>query len=197
MTKQLAVPVSLEDDVLRSYHDCLAGAGHNGQDRTYVIMRMKYFWPIMYRDSEEYVKSYIACQKGNRHYQKKKAPLKPMPTVDVSYGHSWTPKEVKRRSHCCVTWLLFVDAGSKWCEAFPLKTMEAVEIADILYNEIICRYGAPDSIVSDRGANFMSKVIKHICNIFQITKEATSSYYPETNAACERMKSLIQQTLGK
>ena len=75
--------------------------------------------------------------------------------------------------------------------------MEVVEIADILYNEIICRYGAPDSIVSDRGANFMSKVMKHICNIFQITKEATSSYYPETNAACERMKSLIQQTLRK
>ena len=62
VTKQLAVPVSLEDDVLRSYHDCLAGAGHNGQDRTYVIMRMKYFWPNMYRDSEEDVKSYIACQ---------------------------------------------------------------------------------------------------------------------------------------
>ena len=41
----------------------------------------------------------------------------------------------------------------------------------------------------------MSKLIKELCNIFQITKINTSSYHPQTNASCERMNSFIWQSL--
>ena len=46
--------------------------------------------------------------------------------------------------------LLVVDAFSKWPEAFPMKSTEASELARILYDEIICRYGAPSSILTDK-----------------------------------------------
>ncbi|XP_038062328.1 uncharacterized protein LOC119732797 [Patiria miniata] len=49
--------------------------------------------------------------------------------------------------------------------------------------------------ISLRGTQFMSKLIKQLCNIFQITKVQTSSYHPQTNATCERMNSFIWQTL--
>jgi hypothetical protein len=44
-------------------------------------------------------------------------------------------------------------------EAFPLKTQEAQEIADILYSEMFTRYGACRTLVSDRGQNFLSKIV--------------------------------------
>jgi hypothetical protein len=91
--------------------------------------------------------------------------------------------------------LLIVDSYSKWCEAFPLKTTESEVIAKILYSEIICRYGAPEVLVTDRGQNFISSLIKEICKYFQITKVQTSSYHPQTNATCERMNSVIEQSL--
>ena len=87
--------------------------------------------------------------------------------------------------------LLIVDSFTKWCEAFPLVTMEAKEVAWKLYDEIICRYGCPDSILTDRGANFISKLMKELCSIFKISKINTSSYHPATNAAVERMNSVV------
>ena len=41
LVKQTAVPVFLSDDVLKAYHDCLAGGGHQGFERTYVAVRSK------------------------------------------------------------------------------------------------------------------------------------------------------------
>ena len=91
--------------------------------------------------------------------------------------------------------LLVVDSFSKWIEAFPLRTQEAKEIADILYNEIFTRYGAPRTIVSDRGRNFMSKLVNAICELFEVKWLHTSSYHPQTNATVERANGTLAQTL--
>ena len=91
--------------------------------------------------------------------------------------------------------LLVVDSFSKWPEAFPLRTQESSEIAKVLFREIFCRYGAPYTIVSDRGQNFMSKLVTAVCQIFQVTRHFTSSYHPQTNATCERMNSTLAQYL--
>ena len=150
----------------------------------------------MFSEIERYVKSCTTCQrvKVNRHG--KHAPLQPLPVGDVfSRLHIDILGPLKTSPEGYKYVLLVVDSFSKWCEAFPLKSQNAAEVAKILYNEIICRYGAPSSLLSDRGAQFMSKLIKELCNIFQITKIQTSSYHPQTNASCERMNSFIWQTL--
>jgi hypothetical protein len=91
--------------------------------------------------------------------------------------------------------LLAVCSFSKWCEAFPLKSQDAVTTAQCLYTEIICRYGAPRELLTDRGQNFASKLIAEVCKLFEVTKLQTSSYHPQTNATCERLNSPIEQTL--
>ena len=48
LVKQLAVPRIMRDDILRSYHDSLAGGGHQGHERTFAAIRLKYYWPKMY-----------------------------------------------------------------------------------------------------------------------------------------------------
>ena len=53
--------------------------------------------------------------------------------------------------------LLVVDAFSKWPETFRLKGSSAIEVADVLYSEIFCRYGATNQLVSDRGGLFCQK----------------------------------------
>lgn len=88
-----------------------------------------------------------------------------------------------------------MDSFSKWPEAFPLRTKDSTEIAKVLFKEIFCRYGAPYTIVTDRGQNFMIKLVTAVCQIFQVTRHFTSSYHPQTNATCERMNSTIAQCL--
>lgn len=91
--------------------------------------------------------------------------------------------------------LLVVDSFSKFPEAFPLKIQESKEIAEVLFAEIIAGYGAPRVIVSDRGQNFLSKLVTAVCEIFEVTRHFTSAYHPQKNAACERMNSTIAHCL--
>ncbi|VDI77535.1 Hypothetical predicted protein [Mytilus galloprovincialis] len=91
--------------------------------------------------------------------------------------------------------LLVTDSFSHWCEAFPMKSQEAEEIANILYSEIFTRYGACRYLVSDRHASNLSKLVNILCKMFNVTQHFTSSYHRESNVACERTNSTLAQSL--
>ena len=73
-----------------------------------------------------------------------------------------------------------------------MPSIEAPVIARLFIDEIISRHGAPRVLLSealtDRGTNFLSKVVAEVCKIFQIQKVNTSSYHPQTNGTVERFK---------
>ena len=193
--KQLAIPRKLRDNVLKSYHDALSG-GHQGQERTYEAIRMKYFWPKMYSDIQTYVKTCIPCQQAKRYIHQKQALLKPLPIGHVfSRLHIDILGPLPKTKDGYRYILMVVDSFSKWTEAFPLQTMEAREVAWKLYDEIICRFGCPDSILTDRAQNFMSNLLKELCSILGITKLATSSYHAACNSQVERINSVVLQKL--
>lgn len=193
--KQLAVPRKMRDNVLKSYHDALTG-GHQGQERTYEAIRLKYFWPKMFSDIQTYVKTCEECQRAKRYIHQKQALLKPLPVGHVfSRLHIDILGPLPKSKDGFRYILMIVDSFSKWTEALPLLTMESREIAWKLYDEIICRFGCPDSILTDRGQNFMSLLLKELCQILRITKLSTSSYHAACNAQVERMNSVVLQKL--
>ncbi|CAG2233953.1 unnamed protein product [Mytilus edulis] len=195
-TKQLCIPKVLRNDVLRSYHDSLAGGGHLGVDKVHESIRLKYWWPTIYADVETYVKTCNRCQMAKRNYNKFNPPLGTMPPV--KRFERWQidilgPLTKSPDGYSYV--LLLIDAFSRWTEAFPLRTQGAKEIARVIYDQIICRYGAPRILFSDRGRSFMSHIVNGLCEIFQITQHHTSSYHPQTNGLVERQNSTIAQTI--
>ena len=196
MIKQLAIPVSLRTHVLAQYHDGLMGGAHQGQDRTYHTIRSKYYWPGMYQDVGNYVRGCDSCQRAKRNFHFHPAPIQPMPIVDrfdrwhIDFLGPFRPAKDKSRYV-----LLVVDSFSRWCEAFPTVSQDAVTVANILYKEIFTRFGAPRSLVSDRGRQFMSHLVKALCTMFQVQKVNTSPYHPQTNATCERLNSSLEQAL--
>ena len=192
--KQLALPKVLRDDILRSYHDSLAGGGHQGHERTFAAIRLKYYWPKMYDEIGKYVQSCLLCQQVKRPVHAKPPPLQPLPVADLfSRWHidilSGLPTTKDKYKHI----LVVVDSYSKWMEAHPLRSQEATEVAAVLYREVITRYGAPRTLISDRGQTFMSKLTAAMCELFQITRHYVSAYHPATNAVVERANSIILQ----
>ena len=81
--------------------------------------------------------------------------------------------------------MVFSDYLTRWCEAFPVPSVEAIVIARLLVDEIISQHGAPGVLLSDRGTNFLSKIVADVCKIFQIYKVNTSSYHPQTDGLVE------------
>jgi len=91
--------------------------------------------------------------------------------------------------------LLCVDSFSRWPEAFPTKTQNAVEVAEVFYNEIVCRYGCPEYLVSDRGGSFIAEVVSRLCQLLDIKRVKTSSFRPCCNGTAENFNQTIWKSL--
>ena len=191
---QLVVPKCLREDVILAYHD---GNAHLGFDRTYSAIRSRYFWPRMYSDIDTHVRTCNTCQKSKRNYGNDKAPLSPLPIPARPFSRLHIdilgPLTSSSEDHKYI--LLVVCAFTGWCECFPLKTQESSVIAQILYAEIFCRFGAPDILVSDRGKNFMSKLVSALCELFQVTRHLTSAFHPQSNSSVERVNQSLAQAI--
>lgn len=124
-------------------------------------IRLRYFWSGMYADIATYVKTCVACQKAKRVIHPGHPTITPMPITENTVFTILGPLTPSQDGHKYI--LLFVCAFSKWVEMVPLKDTTATTTAWHLYERIISRYGGPDHLLSDRGQNFLSKVVTEVC----------------------------------
>src|SRR5438876_10021360 len=71
-----------------------------------------------------------------------------------------------------------MDYLTKYPECFATEDQTAGTVAKLLVKEIICRHGAPSQILTDRGANFMSELMKEVMRIFGIHIPFHLIFYP-------------------
>lgn len=66
----------------------------------------------------------------------------------------------------------------------------------LLVEIIICHYGIPDELLSDRGANCLSELIQ-ICKELGVKKVSTSGYHPQTNGLVEKFNPTLINVIAK
>jgi len=86
---------------------------------------------------------------------------------------------------------MFVDHFTCFCEAIPIAKQDTETIAREFVMRIITQLGVPRKLLTDRGANFTSALIKGTCRLLKIQKLQTSSYNPQANGICERIHKLL------
>ncbi len=64
--------------------------------------------------------------------------------------------------------IIAIDYFSRQSEARPLKVANTDTVAIFLYKEIICRFGIPRILQSDRGTHFVNEVIQKLTKRFRI-----------------------------
>lgn len=83
--------------------------------------------------------------------------------------------------------LIILDEFTRYADAITLRDSTARTVARHLFDRWILRYGIPQQLVSDRGANFMSELMTTLCRLLYIKKIATTAYRPQGNGSNERM----------
>lgn len=66
-------------------------------------------------------------------------------------------------------------------------------VANAFVKGIVCKFGVPESILTDQGTNFMSDVFTQTCKLLRINKINCTAYHPESNGQLERN----HRTLGE
>ena len=89
------------------------------------------------------------------------------------------------------------DLFTKWPLVFPVPDQKTTRIARIIAEEVIPLFGVPECLLSDRGTNLLSTLMKNICTILGITKLNTTSYHPQYDGAVERFNRTLKTVLRK
>ena len=195
--KQLVVPSSLRQDIMIQNHDSYAG-GHFGSHKTFMKIRDRYFWNTMYQDVESYCKSCLVCQRRKVPRRQMEAALMSTPIPNYPFERIGVdavgplPETLSGNKYIIV----FTDSFTRWTEAFAVPEQKEETVAQLLVEEIVCRFGAPKYLVSDRGANFLSNLCNKIYELLKINKVTTTSYHPQSNGIVERFNGVLVEMLS-
>jgi hypothetical protein len=195
--QRIVIPEIMRETILKLCHDDMSG-GHLGFKKTWPKISSRYFWKNMYTDTEKWIKSCTNCAKRKTPTNITKVDLNPingaiypfeMLGVDILCG---LPETGAKNKYI----LVFTDYLTRWAEAFPLKKMDAKSIAKLFIDEIVCRYSAPNTLLSDQGAQFMSTLLRNICDYLKTKKINTTAYHPQCNGLTERFNATLCQILS-
>ena len=92
--------------------------------------------------------------------------------------------------------LVITDYFIRYAQAISTHNQTAATIARVIFDNFFVHYGFLGKLHSDQGANFLSKMIKKLCNLTGTVKTRTIPYHPMGNGMCERFNKTLLNMLG-
>ena len=153
----------------------------------YELIRSGYYWPGFHRDIKWHVRACHACQMAHatRHGHTGKMKLYG-PDTDgdwYSIDHKGPILPVTPQGNKYITSVIDCFTGKVVSYAVP--EIDALSTAKILLRHCT-REGMCRVLQSDQGSDLIGEIVRHFCEIANVTKIKASTYYPEGNAQVER-----------
>ena len=93
--------------------------------------------------------------------------------------------------------LLGLDYVSKWVEETTCPKNDAITLVRIIQINILSRFGAPRTIISDKGSHFANKVFAKLMSRYGIKHLMGLAYHPQSNGQAETSNREIKKILEK
>ena len=121
----------------------------------------------MYRDALNYAQNCPQCVLVQEAGRKQKPLLHPIPTEHPFQIVGVDLMELLMTTRGNKYVVVFQDLFTKWPMAYPTPDQKAVRIARLLVEEIIPFFGVLEALLSDRGTNLLSHLMKDVCELFR------------------------------
>jgi len=182
--------------LIREAHDQISSA-HPSASKTYQILARKYHWKGMESTCKRYVRNCIACRKAHPRQTRLRGLLQPLPIPEKPMQHLCIDfKEFPTDKSGYNQIMVVIDRLSKQAISIPChKNIDAREMAR-LFIQWVYRFGhTPETIVSDRGPQFVSRFWSEFCRILGVKVKLSTAYHKETDGQTEIMNKYIDQRL--
>ena len=93
--------------------------------------------------------------------------------------------------------LVCTDYVTKWVEAKALARAIEQSVVNFLFEDIFTRFGVPQEIVTDQGAQFTSKLVRGIVEKYKIKHCKSSPYHPQANGHVESTNKILEAIMTK
>ena len=172
-------------------------SGHPGQTKLKQLLQARYYWPGLGTDVNQYCRNCYTCRRSHVYRDKKPGLLHPLPVPDRPWQHisvDFKKCPVSKAGNNMVA--IFVDRLSKKMVTIPVKdTITAREMVPLFLTHIIRHVGIPDSIVSDRGPQFISDFWNEFCRRIGTKLKLSTANHPQTNSQTEIVNQYFDQRL--
>lgn len=185
------VAAELRKQVFNSLHSL----SHPGVNASVKLVTDRYVWPGINKDCRNWAKMCHPCQtnKITRHVTPPLGTFK-LPRARFQYIHIDLigPLPVSDGYRYCLT---AVDRFTRWPEAIPIADISAETVAKAFVSNWIARYGVPSEIVTDRGKQFESALMKQLADLAGFRRNRTTAYHPASNGMVERMHRVLKTAI--
>ena len=105
--------------------------------------------------------------------------------------------EIKKSTHQRRFIIVAVDYFTKWAEAEAVSTITTKQMKKFVHGHIICRFGVPQTLVSDNGCQFNNDDFKSWCTEMGIKNHFATVAHPQSNGQVEVTNRTLLQALKK
>lgn len=188
------VPKACRWQICRLCHD---DSGHFGLEKTMKRISENYLFPKMRNFVKKYVRACLSCNYYKHPSGKREGELYPIEKCPIPFhtihADHVGPFETSKKGNKYL--LVLVDGFTKFVFIQPVKDTKAARVTKMVM-EVMCLFGAPTRIITDRGTAFTSQKFKVFCNTYGIKHILNAVATPRSNGQCERVNRTILNTLA-
>ncbi|GJX38178.1 reverse transcriptase domain-containing protein [Tanacetum coccineum] len=187
-------------DILTACHNGPTGGHHGANYTAKKVFDFGFYWPMIYRDAHDMVKSCDSCQRQGKISQKDKMPQNAIQVCEIFdvWGIDFMSPFPSSRGNKYI--LVAVDYLSKWVEAKALPTNDARVVVKFL-KSLFARFGTPRAIISDRGTHFCNDKFAKVMLKYGVTHHLSIAYHPQTSGQVEvsnrDLNRILERTIGE
>lgn len=176
-----------QKEIISKFHNDPITGGHSGIRRTLMKIKSMYTWKNLRNQVIDFINSCEKC-KLNKHSKQTKSPLVitdtpqlpfdivqvdtvgPLPSTEDGFKYALTMQ-------CQLT---------KYIVTAAIKDKEAKSIAKAIYENFILLYGPMKILISDKGTEYVNKVVRELTDMLGIERRISTAYHHETVGSIER-----------
>ncbi|GKD33530.1 reverse transcriptase domain-containing protein [Tanacetum coccineum] len=187
-------------DILTAWYNGPIGGHHGANYTTKKVFDSGFYWPTIYRDAHDMVKSCDSCQRQGKISQKDEMPQNAIQVCEIFdvWGIDFMGSFPSSQGNKYI--LVFIDYLSKWVEAKALPTNDARVVVKFL-KYLFARFGTPHAIISDRGTHFCNDQFAKVMFKYGVTHRLSTAYHPQTSGQVEvsnhDLKRILERTVGE
>ncbi|KAL4136407.1 hypothetical protein QTP88_007955 [Uroleucon formosanum] len=185
-----------KQNIIKEFHLTPLG-GHQGISKTVKRIKLHHSWKGLKNDVIEYVKKCTSCQMNKSSNHSIQQPMVVTTTASKPFEKIFLdivgPIDTSLEGNAYI--LTIQDDLTKFSVAIPLPNHTANTIAKAFVEKFVCLHGIPDSILTDQGPDFLSKIFQACCKLLQIETFKTTAYHPQSNGALERSHRTLTEYL--
>jgi hypothetical protein len=194
---QLCVPEVLKNEWFHSVHSGTNSA-HLGFSKTLAKVTKRYYFSDLRQYLAHRIRSCPTCQKtkvpqGMSHGELQHNP--PGRLFETFQIDSSGPYAVTERNNRYL--MTAVDEASRFTISRPVKDLTALTVANFIFEEIYCKYGAPRTLKTDMHASFRSKVYTELCKLLGIDASYALAYSHTAIGAVEISHRILETMIKK